>query len=429
MSAMWRYFYATLTMFIVAPELRRVQDLLIGFSSAQILSVVPYLMLIPFFYAVIANGRLRRLPRWLGIVSFLWVSGFAYGMYIAVLNNNAASGLYTFMEFVSPLPLGLWLATEELPPGVAAERFTSFLFRLTTIISIYGVIQWIFVPPWDAVWINQLITQGMLSVGTAHPFELRVFSTLNAPGIFGNFIALVAILALPRLTLKRPWFVAEFAIWMLAFALSLVRTGWIMFAIGALVYCVMTRRFKVIAIMLSIGMLITIGLSSLDPSNPLVSVLANRFATLTDIKNDVSYNARSDLYAQLLPTVVQTPIGVGLGTFGTASKISNSGAMIDSGIIARFLEMGWGGASMFFAALFLCSNHTFDQFILSENHHQYRKRDNFAVLLAMQVAMIFLDFSGESYLGLLGLMFWIPLVTVAPSTTSVRYLWSRPALP
>jgi putative inorganic carbon (HCO3(-)) transporter len=429
MSLMWRYLYATLTMFIVAPELRRVQDLLIGFSSAQILSVVPYLMLIPFFYAVIANGRLWRLPRWLGIVSFLWISGFTYGIYIAVLNNNAASGLYTFMEFVSPLPLGLWLATEELPPGVAAARFTSFLFRLTTIISIYGVIQWIFVPPWDAVWINQLITQGMLSVGTAHPFELRVFSTLNAPGVFGNFIALVAILALPRLTLKRPWFVAEFTIWMLAFALSLVRTGWIMFALGALVYCVMTRRFKVIAIMLSIGMLITIGLSSLDPGNPLVSVLSSRFATLTDIKNDVSYNARSDLYAQLLPEVVQTPIGVGLGTFGTASKISNNGAMIDSGIIARFLEMGWGGAGMFFAALFLCSNHTFDQFILSENHHQYRKRDTFAVLLAMQVAMIFLDFSGESYLGLLGLMFWIPLVTVVPSTTSVRYLRSRPALP
>lgn len=424
---MWRYFYATFTMFIIAPELRRVQDLLIGFSSTQILSIVPYLMLIPFFYAAIAGGRLRRLPRWLGIVSWLWISGFAYGMCIAVLNNNTASGLYTFMEFVSPLPVGLWLATEELPPGVAFARFSSYLFRLTTLICIYGIAQWIFVPPWDAAWINQLISQGMLSIGTAHPFQLRVFSTLNAPGIFANFVALVAILALPRLTLKRPWFVAEFTIWMLAFGMSLVRTGWIMFALGTLIYCIMTRRFKVIAYILSITVLMTIGVSSLDPNNPLVTVLVNRFSTLSDIQSDASYNARSDLYAQLLPEIAQTPIGVGLGTYGTASKISNSGTMIDSGFIARFLEMGWAGAAMFFAALFLCSSQTFDQFIHSGNQRQYGKRDTFAVLLGMQIAMIFLDFSGESHLGLIGLMFWIPLMTVVPASVSMRLLRPRPA--
>jgi len=423
MTLMWRYFYATFTMFLVAPELRRIQDLLIGFSSTQILSVLPYIMLVPFFYATAVDGRLQRLPRWLKIVSWLWVSGFVYGLVTAALNGNLASGLYTFMEFVFPLPMGLWLATEELPPGVAYERFTSFIFRLTTFMSIYGIIQWIFVPPWDAVWINQLLSQNMLAVGTAHPFELRVFSTLNAPGIFGNFVALVGILALPKLSVKKPWFIAEFITWMLAFGMSLVRTGWLMFALGAIVYCLLTRRFKVMASIISVGMLLAIGLSSLDPNNPLVTVLSARFSSMADIQSDSSYNARSGLYAQAIPQIAITPVGVGLGVYGTASKISNNGEMIDSGIIARFLEMGWGGAAMLFAAIFLCSNYSLKQFIIFGNHGHYKRRDIFAVLLGTQVALIFLDFSGESHLGLLGMMFWVPLLAVAsPSMLSQEYV-------
>jgi putative inorganic carbon (HCO3(-)) transporter len=413
MTLMWRYFYATFTMFIIAPELRRVQDLIGGFSSVQILSILPYLMLIPFFYATAANGRLQRLPRWLAVVSWLWVSGFVYGLILAALNGNVASGLYTFMEFVFPLPMGLWLATEQLAPGVAYARLSSYIFRLTTIISVYGIIQWIVVPPWDAAWINELVNKGMLAVGTAHPFQFRVFSTLNAPGIFANYVALVAILALPRLTMKRPWFIAEFVVWMLPFCMSLVRTAWLMFALGTIIYCVMTRRFKVMVSIVSIGMCLSIGLSVLDPSNPLVTVVSSRFSTMADIQGDQSYNARSGLYTAKIPEIGHTPIGVGLGVYGTASKIANNGDMIDSGIIARFLEMGWGGAAMLYVALFLCANFALDEFLTFESHRQFHRRDIFAVVLGIQVAMVFLDFSGESHLGLIGILFWLPLAALS----------------
>jgi putative inorganic carbon (HCO3(-)) transporter len=428
MTLMWRYFYATFTMFIIAPELRRVQDLLMGFSSIQILSILPYLMLIPFFYAAAANGRLQRLPRWLSVVSWLWVSGFVYGLILATINGNLASGLYTFMEFVFPLPVALWLATEQLPPGVAYARLSSYIFRLTTIICVYGIIQWVIVPPWDAVWINQLVSQGMLAVGTAQPFALRVFSTLNAPGVFANYVALVAILALPRLTLKRPWLVAEFVIWMLPFFMSLVRTAWIMLALGAIVYCVMTRRFKVMAYMVSIGMFLCISVSAIAPNSPLVTVISSRFSTMSDIQGDQSYNARSDLYVEKIPEIGHNPIGVGLGVYGTAAKISNGGDMIDSGIIARFLEMGWGGAAMLYGALFLCANFALDEFIIFESHRQYHRRDIFAVIMAIQIAMVFLDFSGESHLGLLGIMFWLPLAALSePSQLLERGEVSAPA--
>ena len=53
------------------------------------------------------------------------------------------------------------------------------------VLAIYGVIQFAWVPPWDGFWMDHA---GMSSIGRPLPFQVRVFGTLNAPGVYAIFL-------------------------------------------------------------------------------------------------------------------------------------------------------------------------------------------------------------------------------------------------
>ena len=424
MSRMWRYFFATLTIFFIAPELRRMQDMVIGFTQLPIWAVVPLLMLLPFFYVVGMHGRYKRIPRVFVWVSWLWITTFTYGLVLAYNAGNLFAGLLTYMEFVLPLGAGLWLVTEELPFVIVYRRVIEYVFKLTTAVSVYGIIQWFAIPPWDAQWLANI---NITTFGGTAPFQLRAFSTLNSPGIFGIVVAAVATLGLPEV-LKRDWkFKLSYASWILAIGVTTVRACWVQLLIGVIVYFTLTRKFKEMTLAVGVSSAIIVAALVLAPSNPIVSTVTDRFSTLGNLQGDTSYNERSQLYVEMVPKSTQFPMGMGLGVFGSGGKLSADAQQIDSGILSRLFELGWGGTLLFAGTFFVTLNLLIAKLFGHRSNTPF-EIDTYAALIALQVAYFFLETGGDEFSGITGLIFWITLAPVClKAPQAYRHFFERRA--
>jgi putative inorganic carbon (HCO3(-)) transporter len=354
---MWWYTLAVLVIWVTNSELRRLYDWKFGFSQVEVLAMLPLLCLIPHIYSLTIGGGWKRLPRLPLIAAWIWVGGFTYALVIAFLSGNALPGSYAFITFVFPIAIGLWIAADGTAFPVAYGRVTRLLFALTTIISVYGIIQYVAPPIWDLVWLQNIVDSGTTTFGHPAPFQVRVFSMLNSPGTFAVFMAMMTVLVLPELSLRKPLLLLQMPLWFIAFGLSLVRTGWIMFAIGVAVYLIFAPRRGALLASFGLTAALVAGLVAILPAatgnDQVVTSLNARFATLTDLEEDESGRERQDLYGQGLLYIASAPLGQGLGVIGVSTKLGDAGSStsFDSGFLGRLLEMGIPGAAMYFLPL------------------------------------------------------------------------------
>ncbi len=352
MSRMWWYTLGALVLCVVNSELRRICEWrFIPISS--MLPLLPFLAVIPHVWSLTYGGGWQRLPRPLLIAAWLWLGAFGYGLTIAVVSGNILSSSYTFASFVLPIGIGLWVAADRTPFARAYARITSLLFALTTVVSAYGIVQYVVAPEWDCLWLRGAMAEGALSFGRPEPFAIRVFSMLPSPGPFGTFMAIMLLLALPQLSIRRPWLLAQLPVWFVAFGLSLDRSGWLVFAFGAIVYLALTPRRGPLLAAAAISGALIVGFTLLLPAavgnDTIMNTLNARFSTFSDLDRDRSSNDRRFLYDSSVAMIAQAPLGRGLGIFGTATKIGSppTNQYIDSGFIARMVEMGPPGFCLF----------------------------------------------------------------------------------
>jgi hypothetical protein len=316
------------------------------------------------------------------------------------------------VNFVVPAGVGLWIAADEEPFSSAYLRVTRVLFAVTTFAAVYGIVQWAIVPPWDGYWLRSVIAEGTLSFGRAEPFQVRVFSVLNSPGPFGNFMAAMLLLALPRLSLSRPLLLVQIPVWLIAFGLSLDRSGWLMFAAGALVYLGFApRRLTLLATFGSTAVLLAAAVAILPGliGNDLISTsVSDRIATLSDVGNDRSAEERAVVYAGGFLEFENAPLGRGLGTLGTATKLSDAAISIDfdSGVLARLIELGAPGALLLVAALAWLASACYAGATSRAAPTPIDGRSVAASGLGLIVGLITLELAGE-VAGLLVLLLWL----------------------
>jgi hypothetical protein len=256
----------------------------------------------------------------------------------------------------------------------------------------------------------------MLSFGRAEPFQVRVFSTLNSPGPFGNYMALLMLLSLPELTPKRPLLTAQFILWLVAFGLSLDRSGWVMFMLGAALYLVGTGKLQRLVAIGAVFAAAFVLVPALLPDNPITVNISDRLGTLTDLGHDESVSDRQDLYDQSVKEVLSTPAGMGLGLTGIATKLGNDTDYIDSGVLARLMEMGVFGAGLMAAALIMTISFSWKMYTRARSVRADQIVNTALVSLAMQWSLILLELSGDAHGGLLGLMMWLTVGLLSTST-------------
>jgi putative inorganic carbon (HCO3(-)) transporter len=426
MSRMWCYTLGVLVLWFVNPELRRLYDWRFGFAQVELLAILPFVALVPHLWSLTWGGGWRRLPPLLSYAAWIWVGAFIYALLTAVLRGNLAAGSYDFITFVFPIGLGLWVAADEAPFHQAFKRITKTLFALTTLVSAYGIIQYVAAPAWDVYWLKSLIHAGITSFGKPVAFQIRVFSTLNDPGSFGMLLAFMLLLALPELSIRKPLFLLQLPIWFIAFALTLVRTGWLMFALGLVTFLVLSPRRGGLLLTLAVTAGMILGFAAVLPAavgnDGMLTSLATRFATFSDLDSDNSRRARSGLYDTAPEIVTTAPFGMGLGVIGASTKLSVRGETtdFDSGILGRIVEMGLAGLTIYIVPLLILLYGSMRLWIQSRLATDATLQGMAALAVGFEVAFIFLQLAHD-VTGVVLLAFWlIQCLAIRTLRTSAR---------
>jgi putative inorganic carbon (HCO3(-)) transporter len=389
-----------LLVWVICPEIRRIQDWMEGtYHSVSLLSIAPLLtsavVIIPILSKLHQmDSRINKSLIYLAIV-------LLYGSLIGLTKNGSGS-LYDLANYLIPILLIPYAALSKFD-SKALDRLLIAFSDTAILIAVYGIIQYVMVPPWDAFWMNHV---EMTSIGKPLPLEIRVFSTLNSPGPAGTYLAS----ALAPMILDKRWrgslgWIGVILV-TVGLLITLVRSAWVMLFIDIVIYTAVSagrQKWKLIAQLTAvIGAMYVI-----IPKLPGAQGLVDRLSTMTAIQDDHSYNERLDFFHTVFPMLFAKPQGLGLGSIGVGTKLSNGGALgeygiFDNGFVAVFLTFGILGGLLFFWALWVVTRFLLSQKNQTDGLNLYSK----IALSALLGSIICLVFE-NGYTGLKGFLLWM----------------------
>ena len=157
---------------------------------------------------------------------------------VAFLAGNILGGAFTFVEFCLPIAFGLWVATRPEDSETWYRRISKTLIVLAFITGLYGIIQYMFMPAWDVAWMESVQIK---EFGLPIPYEVRVFSMLNSPATFAQFLVIATIMFLPRLTFRNGFLLLPV---FTGIVLSLLRASWVVLPFSIITFSFLTSRRK-----------------------------------------------------------------------------------------------------------------------------------------------------------------------------------------
>lgn len=406
---------AVIAAWTLVPEVRRLIDWKVGFSSISVVSALPLLMLLPFVIPFTYGKSLRLLDRPMLILGWVWLGGFTFSLAVAATTGSITAALYSYLQFFLPAIFALWIATLAIPIRVLYDKIATFSLWLATPVALYGALQFASPPAWDVAW---MLSAKITSIGVPLPFQLRPFSTLNGPGTFADFLVAVILLNLPRLRSPKPLMLGQMGLLLGVLAVTMVRSNWIALVIGVVVYVVLSPgRVKNLTLLAGVAVIFAVllaNVSTLLGSSQAGNDISTRLDTFSNLDSDVSYNERARYWGEPLIAAAANPLGDGLGVMGTAAKLGDSGSTkdFDNGYIARFTEMGYFGSACY--AFVLVGGVV----LALRRHRQFGKAGEAdlasiaAAVAAIQVAWLMLDVSSDHHNQLAGLFFWLSLALI-----------------
>jgi O-antigen ligase len=275
---------------------------------------------------------------------------------------------------------------------------------------LYGIYQYAAPPPWDAYWAQQENIES--SQGATTAFNFRIFGTLNSTGPFADALMVALVLNLPRLSLRR-WYVAvAFVPLTLALALTSVRACWVGLLVGIVAYFLVTPRRKKAALSLAAVAVVLAGAvlaatATVKESSIALTSLTDRLTTFSDLQNDRSASARGAETTTVLAESLDEPLGLGLGSSGTALKLAGQGAVgIDNGYLARFSEMGVVGFALFLAAVLAALVFALRSYSLARSRGDVDGLDLSALAVTFQAVFLAREVFADAHVAFTGMFFW-----------------------
>ena len=385
---------------MLTPLLRRVIDWRMGFADQNLVLLTPFLV---SGVAILDIRKLRRLAN-LRIAPFaLCGAAIGYGFCVGMLSHPSGEVIYGLVDWLSPMLLGLhlyidWERWETNRTVIQNVALWALLFM-----GVYGIVQFYYPAPWDIAWLEGL-PGGVASstFGRPEPQQIRVWSTLNAPGPFASVIvALLLIVITRRSRLKIPAIAAG----LYSLLLSLVRTSWLTGVFGMLYFAQKSNRSVFIKVVFAMG-LCAIGVVLLVNSSFNVPIIQDRLKTLGDLKNDESVHDRLALYSGLSGELLENPVGIGLN-----NADFYKGYPLDSGPIRMLLNLGWLGTLLYFIGVI--------QVVVPLYSRKVRNSPWLPSSTAI-IATFFLQLlSGLIFIGSSGAMFWLAVGSGLASTMQV----------
>lgn len=350
------YLGFTMWVWMLTPFYRRLADVHGGYTDASLVMLAPIVVTICCGLSIARNfrhGSPKALWPYVGMMAVL-----IYGFFSGALQNGLPAATLALLNWALPILFALHILTA---PEDADEKARQIMLAMVwggLVIGVYGLIQYLIMPAWDAEWMRGSALQ---SIGAPIPRMVRVFSTLNSPGPYAQFVAASALIAIATRSRMR-WGSILFSL--IGLLLSLVRAAWGSWAIALVMlffWSNVRQKVAFAATALAAILVITPAIAF----SPLGETISARFATLSNTSSDTSYLERVDLYRRFSSTALSSIAGVGLGRTGVISaRLSgqNPDAVdatnnIDSGVLEIFFTFGLLGAVflMMFAAIYVTS--------------------------------------------------------------------------
>lgn len=333
-------------MWFVCPMIRRIIDLRCGYLTPG-----PWGLTTILVTAISILTLLKYLPKAHkhgGIPFVVAAASCLYGYLISVVQDAADIdiGVVLLLAWLGPVCFGFHLFIHWRDyPSYRQNIQRTFLWG-TLFLGLYGIVQYVFAPPWDSFYLRmQQLQGGAKSFGDPTPFGIRVFGSLASPQEFAvmigtGLILLFCIRGSQQLLASGPGY--------LSLLLSLARSGWLSWLFGTLIF------FRNIKSSLQIRMLIIIAMTILiilpvTRIEPFSTVIGERIESLSNTDKDGSLNDRRKAFNTLFGEALVEFIGGGLQNPITpnvikSGEIEGSYAISDNGILVIFFSMGWIGA-------------------------------------------------------------------------------------
>lgn len=325
-----------LWLWLLVPFVRRVVDWLSTYHELSPVLLAPVAGSLAAAL-VLLRGRGARAGTPATLACGALLAAVLYGSLVGLPRWGALPVAAAAVELVAPLVLGYVVLTHD---GSEVARVLPRLAKVAVpVLGAYGILQFLVLPPWDALWIDQ---SGINSVGQAAAQEVRVFGTLNTAGPYAHTLSALLLLHLAgtartRLAVQLPVLVLGYV----GLGLSLVRSAWIchLLAVGVLVLAGRVRVTRLLAVAVpGAAALLLFG-------GPVLQAVTDRVtASLEAGAQDYSLQERLELQGRLLTEVVVDPWGRGLGGTGLATQFESSlqPALqnVDSGVFESLVTFG-----------------------------------------------------------------------------------------
>lgn len=323
-------------MWLLTPFLRRVVDWKTRYHADSLILVAPAvagLLAIP-----VALALRQRVDRTIGAVFAFAFVVFCYGAGLGLLRNGPSGTAIDVLAVLGPFGAGVF-ALLAIRDGQRLQRtVVEVAVYGTILIGVYGVVQFFVAPAWDAQWI---VDSGIASNGRPEAGQIRVFSTLNTANPFGEVVAATMLVALAeRRVLLR---LAAVGTGLAGLGLSLVRAAWVAL-LAAVALLVRNGRIRVRTlatfVVVVIAGLVFFGGTAAD------TVYTRLSNTLSSGSSDTSVQSRIRFQTQIAGDTISNPVGLGMGSTGTALKLGDAQAsnarytFFDSGIFENGTTYG-----------------------------------------------------------------------------------------
>jgi hypothetical protein len=379
-------------LWLLAPGLRRVLGLETGYVGSDPLAVAPFAATGLVATLALLQFRLSRQAK---IVLTAGGVGLLLGLPAGL--GNPAAAAFAAVAYASALgalvigwsegdrPLRRWSLTRALAIGAP-------------VLALYALFQYfVGLPAWDDFWLEQV---DLASVGAPEEGKVRVFSTLNAPGVLAVVLALGLLLGLVRRRVG-PLSLALMALVTVGLALTYARSAWLALVAGILVLLAITRG-RATPQLVALAAVVGVAGLALSLSQGTLDAFVERTSTFGDLGSDVSAGAREETARELVPRILAVPLGYGLGSAGEATRLGDGDGLrvLDNGYLSLAYQVGIPGALLVLVGLFVATWTSARSALRADPDRTA------ATLTAVFAFFIVLLLSGDQLYGLPGAILW-----------------------
>ncbi len=376
------YIGFTWWIFFLTPLVRRLADYRSGYTEPS------PMLLAPFLVSLVTLATLwKHLPkthRHGGLPFVLTFVGVFYGYLVGLIQNPPMDVTKALLEWLIPVLFGFHLFVNwQNYPDYRQNIQRTFVWGVL-VTGVYGVLQYLVAPEWDRYWLINLGTAG-ITFGKPEPLEIRVWSTMNAPGPFAAvMMAGLLLLFSTKGALKLPATIFGY----LAFLVSVVRTAWGGWFVALLVLSTSLKANLQMRLIITV-LAMAVCVFPLTTIEPFSEVINSRFQSLSNVQDDGSGQARAEIYNTFLSSALTSFLGKGIGGMPG----------LDSGVLDMLFALGWLGTIFYMGGIILL---LFELFQGSESRF-----DLFAsTARAIPTGIFFQLILGPVMLGLPGLILW-----------------------